>query len=73
MKVSIKYLVSLVFVILPFTPVLAEVHPIQARGDQQLPHQQERQKARQDWLSSTAPAIRLLPPERYHKRDRFSD
>jgi hemolysin activation/secretion protein len=62
MKYNVKYLLSLSLLFLPIYLVSAAPLSNQALGDQQLIHQQERQKALQDLLSPTSPDIRLLPP-----------
>ncbi|NUF49616.1 ShlB/FhaC/HecB family hemolysin secretion/activation protein [Gilliamella sp. ESL0250] len=57
-----KFLLSLALVICPVSIVLAEPLSTQTLSDQQLIHQQERQKALQDSLNPISPDIHLLPP-----------
>ncbi|MCO6538428.1 MAG: hypothetical protein J6567_10810 [Gilliamella sp.] len=61
-----KYLLSFVIVISPVSILLAlpaQTQP-QTLSDQQLIHQQERQKALEDLLNPTSPDIHLLPPSK---------
>ncbi|MWN31676.1 MULTISPECIES: ShlB/FhaC/HecB family hemolysin secretion/activation protein [unclassified Gilliamella] len=55
-----KYLLGLTLIIFPVSNLLAEPQT-QTLSDQQLIHQQERQKALEETLTPTSPDIRLLP------------
>ncbi|OCG39089.1 ShlB/FhaC/HecB family hemolysin secretion/activation protein [Gilliamella sp. Bif1-4] len=61
-----KYLLSFVLVISPVSILLALPTQTQTQtlSDQQLIHQQERQKALEDSLNPTSPDIHLLPPSK---------